>query len=87
MLDPFADLIAAERDRLQITQEELALRLTAAGYEVDYGAVAHWEHGRRRPRVAAFRALESVFGWNAQQRSMAMDALVSSASASSKDAA
>ena len=57
------------RKRLEISQDDLAARLTVAGYEFSSKAISHWETGRHAPplhdqscRVALATALRmSVF--------------------------
>lgn len=64
MPTPVAEAIASARDALEITQEELAARITAAGYQVSTASVGHWETGRRSPHIRAVPMLRAVFGWD-----------------------
>lgn len=39
------------RNKLRITQEELAARLQTRGFEYSAGAISHWEKGRYKPPI------------------------------------
>jgi putative transcriptional regulator len=48
--------IKAMRERLELTQEQFALR-----YGLDLDAVRNWEHGRRKPDTAARSYLRAIY--------------------------
>jgi putative transcriptional regulator len=49
--------VKAIRDRLDLTQEQFAVR-----YGLDVDAVRNWEHGRRKPDTAAQSYLRAISG-------------------------
>lgn len=53
----FADNVRANRERLGLSQEELARRVGLTN-----SAVSQWEGGRAKPRIGVMKALSEVFG-------------------------
>lgn len=53
----FADNVRANRERLGLSQEELARRVGLTN-----SAVSQWEGGRAKPRIAVMKALSEIFG-------------------------
>lgn len=53
----FADNVRANRERLGLSQEELARRVGLTN-----SAVSQWEAGRAKPRIGVMKALSEVFG-------------------------
>lgn len=53
----FKDFLRQRRAELQISQQELADRLSERGQETSYARVSHWETGRNQPPIelVAFR--------------------------------
>lgn len=45
----FSDLIKTRRISLGLTQDELAEKMTALGYQIQYTGISHWETGRTMP--------------------------------------
>lgn len=53
----FADNVRANRERLGLSQEELARRVGLTN-----SAVSQWEGGRAKPRIGVMKALSEIFG-------------------------
>lgn len=53
----FADNVRANRERLGLSQEELARRVGLTN-----SAVSQWESGRAKPRIGVMKALSEIFG-------------------------
>ena len=53
----FADNIRANRERLGLSQEELARRVGLTN-----SAVSQWEAGRAKPRIGVMKSLSEIFG-------------------------
>jgi repressor LexA len=53
----FADNVRANRERLGLSQEELARRVGLTN-----SAVSQWEAGRAKPRIGVMKALSEIFG-------------------------
>lgn len=53
----FADNVRANRERLGLSQEELARRVGLTNT-----AVSQWEGGRAKPRIGVMKALSEIFG-------------------------
>lgn len=53
----FADNVRTNRERLGLSQEELARRVGLTN-----SAVSQWEGGRAKPRIGVMKALSEIFG-------------------------
>lgn len=53
----FADNVRSNRERLGLSQEELARRVGLTN-----SAVSQWEGGRAKPRIGVMKALSEIFG-------------------------
>ena len=53
----FADNVRANRERLGLSQEELARRVGLTN-----SVVSQWEGGRAKPRIGVMKALSEIFG-------------------------
>lgn len=53
----FADNVRANRERLGLSQEELARRVGLTN-----SAVSQWEAGRAKPRIGVMKSLSEIFG-------------------------
>lgn len=59
--ETFAEALAALKDAYDVSDSEVARRLSAHGVKVSVAAVNTWVHGKRIPRAATIRALAEVF--------------------------
>lgn len=60
---PFGQWLAAYRIQLDLTQDDLATRINAAGGKVTNGSViCHWEAGSRRPNGMNLLAMCEALG-------------------------
>lgn len=59
---PFADKVRTSRERLGLTQEELALKL-----DVSRPAVGSWESGKAKPRLDKLTQLAALLGYKVSE--------------------
>lgn len=59
--ETFAQAFAALKDTYNVSDSEVARRLSAHGLQVSVAAVNTWVHGKRIPRAATIRALAALF--------------------------
>lgn len=59
--ETFAQVLALLKDTYNVSDSEIARRLSAHGVQVSIAAVNTWVHGKRVPRAATVRALAALF--------------------------